>query len=117
MAYMEADAVEVGVKMVQDPTAIKYEGWLQHLLVNRFIVQFLWWKQILSDDAGVDMRIVATKAWQSLLSCAWGRRADGCKHYPSKLTLVNGNQLEDLCAVTKSIGSGPISSGQIYTHI
>lgn len=41
MAYMEADGLKAGVKMVQDSTAIKYEGWFQHLLVNRFIVQFL----------------------------------------------------------------------------
>lgn len=54
MAYMEADAMEVGVKVVQDPAAIKYEGRLQHLFVNCFIVQFLLWKEILLDDVGVD---------------------------------------------------------------
>lgn len=74
MAYMEADAMEVGVKVVQDPTAIKYEGRLQHLFVNCFIVQFLWWKQILLDDVGVDTHSgnKSVAEFASLLSYAGG---------------------------------------------
>lgn len=49
-SYMEANVMEVGMKVVQDPTTIKYEGWLQHLLINCFIVQFLWEKRLKDDN-------------------------------------------------------------------
>lgn len=41
-AHLEANVLELRVEVVQHPTTIKYKGWLQHLLVNFFIVQFLW---------------------------------------------------------------------------
>lgn len=44
-AHMEADVVEVSVEVIEHPAAIKYKGRLQHLLVNLFIVQFLWWNK------------------------------------------------------------------------
>lgn len=46
-AHMEADVMEEGMEVIKDPTAVKYEGGLQHLLVNLFIVQFLWWNRTL----------------------------------------------------------------------
>lgn len=45
--HMEADVMEEGMEVIKDPTAVKYEGRLQHLLVNLFIVQFLWWNRTL----------------------------------------------------------------------
>lgn len=44
-SHMETDVVEVRVKVIENPAAIKYKGRLQHLLVDLFIVQFLWWNK------------------------------------------------------------------------
>lgn len=42
-SHLEADVLEVRVEVIQHSATIKYEGRLQHLLVNLLIVQFLWW--------------------------------------------------------------------------
>lgn len=41
-AHLKADALQLSVEVVEDPAAVKYEGRLQHLLVDLLIVQFLW---------------------------------------------------------------------------
>ena len=42
-AHLEANVLEVSVEVVQHSATVKYKGWLQHLLVDFLIVQFLWW--------------------------------------------------------------------------
>ena len=45
-AHLEADALEVRVEVVQHSATVKYKSWLQHLLVDLLIVQFLCWNSI-----------------------------------------------------------------------
>lgn len=43
-SYLEANFLEERMQVVEQPAAIKDERWLQHFLVDLFIIQFLWWK-------------------------------------------------------------------------
>lgn len=42
--HLEANFLEERMQVVEQPAAIKEERRLQHLLVDLFIIQFLWWK-------------------------------------------------------------------------
>lgn len=42
--HLEANFMEERMQVVEQPAAIKDERRLQHLLVDLFIIQFLWWK-------------------------------------------------------------------------
>lgn len=39
--YLETNDLQFIMKVIQDSPAIKDESWLQHFLVNAFIIQFL----------------------------------------------------------------------------
>ena len=41
-AHLEADVLQMPVEVVQHSASVEQEGGLQHLLVDLFIVQFLW---------------------------------------------------------------------------
>lgn len=55
-AHLETDFLEERVQVVEQPAAVEEERWLQHLLVNLFIIQLLW----------RDYRAVTTKTRSSV---------------------------------------------------
>lgn len=41
-AHLKADVLKVSMEVIQHSATVKYERWFQHLLVDLFIIQFLW---------------------------------------------------------------------------